>query len=68
MMDGTFARGDERIGAPPGTTKASVVRRIPLRRQGTPEDMASVVAFFASDASAFVTGQTLAVDGGQDLR
>jgi NAD(P)-dependent dehydrogenase (short-subunit alcohol dehydrogenase family) len=36
----------------------------PLRRVGTPADVAGVVMFFASPAAAFVTGQTLWVDGG----
>jgi NAD(P)-dependent dehydrogenase (short-subunit alcohol dehydrogenase family) len=36
----------------------------PLRRIGTPEDVGRVVAFFVSDDSRFVTGQTLWVDGG----
>jgi NAD(P)-dependent dehydrogenase (short-subunit alcohol dehydrogenase family) len=36
----------------------------PLRRIGTPADVAGVVLFFASAAAAFVTGQTLWVDGG----
>jgi NAD(P)-dependent dehydrogenase (short-subunit alcohol dehydrogenase family) len=40
------------------------VERTPLRRLGEPEDVADVVVFFASDAARFVTGQTLAVDGG----
>ncbi len=35
-----------------------------LRRRGQPNDVASVCAFLASDASSFVTGQTLVVDGG----
>jgi NAD(P)-dependent dehydrogenase (short-subunit alcohol dehydrogenase family) len=38
--------------------------RIPLRRTGTPEDLEGAVVFLASDASAYVTGQTLLVDGG----
>ena len=36
----------------------------PMRKTGGPEDLKGVVALFASDACAFVTGQTLAVDGG----
>ena len=36
----------------------------PLRRIGQPEDVAGVIAFFASPESAFVTGQTIWVDGG----
>lgn len=39
-------------------------RRTPLKRPGTPEDMQGAVIFLASPASDFVTGQTLAVDGG----
>ena len=37
---------------------------IPLRRGGTPEDIANVCVFLASDMSAYVTGQVLNVDGG----
>jgi gluconate 5-dehydrogenase len=36
----------------------------PMRKTGGPEDLKGVVALFASDACAFITGQTLAVDGG----
>lgn len=36
----------------------------PIGRAGTPDDVAQVVAWLASDASAFVTGQDIAVDGG----
>ncbi len=41
------------------------LKGIPLRRFGGPEDLKGAVAFLASPASAFVTGQTLVVDGGQ---
>ncbi|OYU84919.1 MAG: 3-oxoacyl-[acyl-carrier-protein] reductase [Flavobacterium sp. BFFFF2] len=37
---------------------------IPLKRGGTPEDVANACVFFASDMSAYVTGQVLNVDGG----
>ena len=37
---------------------------IPLKRGGSPEDVANVCLFLASDMSAYVTGQTLQVDGG----
>ena len=37
---------------------------IPLKRGGTPEDVANVCVFLASDMSAYVTGQVLNVDGG----
>ncbi len=37
---------------------------IPLKRGGTPEDVANACLFLASDLSAYITGQTLSVDGG----
>jgi NAD(P)-dependent dehydrogenase (short-subunit alcohol dehydrogenase family) len=37
----------------------------PIGRAGTPQDIANAVLFLASDASAFITGETLVVDGGQ---
>jgi 3-oxoacyl-[acyl-carrier protein] reductase len=40
---------------------------IPQRRLGTPADIAAAALFFASEEAAFVTGQTLVVDGGQTL-
>lgn len=43
---------------------AEALRRIPLGRFGLPEDIAHAFVFLASDASAYVTGHTLVVDGG----
>lgn len=45
----------------------AALERTPLGRIGTGEDMASAVAFLASDEAGFVTGQVLAVDGGLAL-
>lgn len=44
--------------------RAERVRRIPMGRLGTPEDVASVVAFLASRDSGYVTGSVLPIDGG----
>ena len=44
--------------------KADVVARIPIGRVGGTADLAGAVVFFASDASRFVTGQILGIDGG----
>jgi NAD(P)-dependent dehydrogenase (short-subunit alcohol dehydrogenase family) len=43
---------------------AEALKRIPLGRFGQPEDIANGIVFLASDASAYVTGHTLVVDGG----
>jgi gluconate 5-dehydrogenase len=41
-----------------------LVDRIPLKRPGVPADLEGALVFLASDASAYITGQTLLVDGG----
>ncbi len=43
---------------------AYLIERIPLRRHGLPPDLDGAVVFLASDASQYITGQTLLVDGG----
>jgi NAD(P)-dependent dehydrogenase (short-subunit alcohol dehydrogenase family) len=44
--------------------KAGLVGRVPLRRVGTPDEIAEAILFLASDKAAFITGATLAADGG----
>lgn len=46
------------------SAREAYLRQIPMRRYGLPEEIAAAVAFFATDDAAYVTGQTLAVDGG----
>jgi 3-oxoacyl-[acyl-carrier protein] reductase len=45
-------------------TRAGIVDSTPLKRWGTPDDIASAVVFLASPAAAFITGHTLVVGGG----
>jgi 2-hydroxycyclohexanecarboxyl-CoA dehydrogenase len=50
--------------AQPERLQQALERAIPLRRLGRPEDVAGAVAYFASGAAEFVTGQVLSVSGG----
>ncbi len=47
----------------PQEVRDGFVSRIPLRRAGTPEEVAQVVLFLASDMSSYVSGQVLSIDG-----
>lgn len=48
----------------PDKVKENYLNNIPLGRFGTPEDVANVVGFLASDESSYVTGQVIHIDGG----
>lgn len=57
----------EMTGALPDKVKEQIIEQIPLKRVAMPEDIANVVLFLASDASAYITGQVLSVDGGMAI-
>ena len=48
----------------PETAIQALIQMIPAGRKGTPDDIAEAVAFLASEQTAYITGQTLHVDGG----
>jgi 3-oxoacyl-[acyl-carrier protein] reductase len=53
--------------AMPEGLRDAALGKIPLGRLGTPEDVGNIVAFLASDAASYVTGQTITVDGGMTV-
>jgi 3-oxoacyl-[acyl-carrier protein] reductase len=48
--------------------RQGIIRTVPLGRMGQPEDIGQAAAFLASDAASFITGATLPVAGGSDLK
>jgi 3-oxoacyl-[acyl-carrier protein] reductase len=57
----------ERHANDPQEMKDAYAAAVPMRRMGRPEDVANIVAFLASDEARFITGQKIAVNGGNTL-
>jgi NAD(P)-dependent dehydrogenase (short-subunit alcohol dehydrogenase family) len=64
MMDGAIASIAKATGKDPEAEKARMAKRHPMGRVGKDTDVANAVLFLASDASSFMTGSEVVVDGG----
>lgn len=51
----------------PEATQKAILDRVPMGRLGSPEDVAACVGYLASDAAAYITGQTIHVNGGMTM-
>jgi NAD(P)-dependent dehydrogenase (short-subunit alcohol dehydrogenase family) len=64
ISPGAFPTDAEKIHPDPEGYNQWVLDQQSLKRRGTPQDIGNLVVFLASDASSFVTGQTIVIDGG----
>ena len=64
IAPGAFPTDAEKIHPNPEQYNQFVLDQQSLKRRGTPEDIANLVVFLASDAASFITGQTIVIDGG----
>jgi NAD(P)-dependent dehydrogenase (short-subunit alcohol dehydrogenase family) len=68
IAPGAFPTDAEKIHPDPEGYNAFVLEGQAIKRRGTPDDMGNLVVFLASDASSFITGQVIAIDGGWVMR
>jgi NAD(P)-dependent dehydrogenase (short-subunit alcohol dehydrogenase family) len=64
IAPGAFPTDAEKIHPNPDEYNQWVLDQQSVKRRGTPVDIGNLVAFLASDASSFITGQTIGIDGG----
>lgn len=67
MMQQFFIKRAPTLGLTPEQFKNKFESIIPLCRMGTPEDIAKLAVFLASEDSNYITGQTIVIDGGYEL-
>ena len=68
IAPGAFPTDAERIHPDQEGYNRWVLEQQSIKRRGTPEDIGNLVAFLSSDASSFITGQTIGIDGGWMMR
>jgi 3-oxoacyl-[acyl-carrier protein] reductase len=64
ISPGAFSTDAGKIHPDPEGYNRLVLDQQSIKRRGTPEDIGNLVAFLASDAASFITGQTIQIDGG----
>jgi 3-oxoacyl-[acyl-carrier protein] reductase len=64
ISPGAFPTDAEKIHPDPEGYNRWVLDQQSIKRRGTPKDVGNLVAFLASDAASFITGQTIEIDGG----
>jgi 3-oxoacyl-[acyl-carrier protein] reductase len=64
ISPGAFPTAAERVHPDQEALNRQILEAQCLKRRGTPEDVGNLVAFLASDAASFITGQTIIIDGG----
>jgi 3-oxoacyl-[acyl-carrier protein] reductase len=64
ISPGAFPTAAERVHPDQEALNRRILEAQCLKRRGTPEDVGNLVAFLASDAASFITGQTIMIDGG----
>jgi NAD(P)-dependent dehydrogenase (short-subunit alcohol dehydrogenase family) len=66
MSSGDLETVSRREGRPASELlREHLERRVPARRLGTPDEVARLFAYLASDAAGFVTGEVIRIDGGE---
>ncbi|TCJ13684.1 3-oxoacyl-ACP reductase FabG [Rubrobacter taiwanensis] len=64
ISPGAFPTDAERVHPDQEELNRRILEQQCIKRRGTPEDVGNLVAFLASDAASFITGQTIMIDGG----
>ena len=62
--EGILVRWGAAKGIPPHEAEREILQTVPLKRPGTADEVANLVVFLASELSTYITGTTIAVDGG----